>query len=93
MTDAYGQQPAFAPVQQLQDSSTLESQALSASFHQQNLVQVPGSDAMNVVSVHGRGVWQWWARSVPACSVLRRPGTPRRAGSLLVATGLHPLGG
>lgn len=53
MTDPYGQQTAFAPVQQLQDSSTLESQALSASFHQQSLLPVPGSDAMNVVSVRG----------------------------------------
>lgn len=86
MTDTYGQQPPLAPVQQLQDSSTLESQALSTSFHQQNLLQVPSSDAMNVVSVHGRGVWQRWAHSVLACSVLRRPGTPRRAGLLLVAT-------
>ncbi|XP_044897203.1 zinc finger protein 236 isoform X7 [Felis catus] len=50
VTDPYGQQTAFAPVQQLQDSSTLESQALSASFHQQSLLPVPGSDAMNVTT-------------------------------------------
>ncbi|XP_047554226.1 zinc finger protein 236 isoform X5 [Lutra lutra] len=50
VTDTYGQQPPFAPVQQLQDSSTLESQALSTSFHQQNLLQVPSSDAMNVTT-------------------------------------------
>ncbi|XP_077916289.1 zinc finger protein 236 isoform X7 [Halichoerus grypus] len=50
VTDTYSQQPTFAPVQQLQDSSTLESQALSTSFHQQNLLQVPSSDAMNVTA-------------------------------------------
>ncbi|XP_011231318.2 zinc finger protein 236 isoform X1 [Ailuropoda melanoleuca] len=50
VTDTYSQQPPFAPVQQLQDSSTLESQALSTSFHQQNLLQVPSSDAMNVTT-------------------------------------------
>ncbi|XP_027431698.2 zinc finger protein 236 isoform X11 [Zalophus californianus] len=50
VTDSYSQQPTFAPVQQLQDSSTLESQALSTSFHQQNLLQVPSSDAMNVTT-------------------------------------------
>ncbi|XP_032728099.1 zinc finger protein 236 isoform X4 [Lontra canadensis] len=50
VTDTYGQQPPFAPVQQLQDSSTLESQALSTSFHQQNLLQVPSSDAMSVTT-------------------------------------------
>lgn len=48
--DSYSQQSQFPPVQQLQDSSTLESQALSTSFHQQNLLQVPGSDAVSVVS-------------------------------------------
>ncbi|XP_045880876.1 zinc finger protein 236 isoform X5 [Meles meles] len=50
VTDTYDQQPPFAPVQQLQDSSTLESQALSAGFHQQNLLQVPSSDAMTVTA-------------------------------------------
>lgn len=38
-------------MQQLQDSSTLESQALSTSFHQQNLLPVPSADSMSVVSV------------------------------------------
>ncbi|XP_057554904.1 zinc finger protein 236 isoform X2 [Hippopotamus amphibius kiboko] len=47
VTDTYSQQTQFAPVQQLQDSSTLESQALSTSFHQQNLLPVPGSDTIN----------------------------------------------
>ena len=51
MTDAYNQQTQFPPVQQLQDSSTLESQALSTSFHQQNLLPVPSSDTINVVSI------------------------------------------
>ncbi|EPY85880.1 zinc finger protein 236 [Camelus ferus] len=50
VTDTYNQQTAFPPVQQLQDSSTLESQALSTSFHQQNLLQVPSSDTINVTT-------------------------------------------
>ncbi|XP_059751593.1 zinc finger protein 236 isoform X2 [Balaenoptera ricei] len=50
VTDAYNQQTQFPPVQQLQDSSTLESQALSTSFHQQNLLPVPSSDTINVAS-------------------------------------------
>ncbi|XP_047382257.1 zinc finger protein 236 isoform X1 [Sciurus carolinensis] len=50
VTDTYNQQTQFPPVQQLQDSSTLESQALSTSFHQQNLLQVPSSDTMNVAA-------------------------------------------
>ena len=50
VTDTYSQQTSFPPVQQLQDSSTLESQALSTSFHQQNLLQVPNSDAINVAT-------------------------------------------
>ncbi|OBS78543.1 hypothetical protein A6R68_19067 [Neotoma lepida] len=50
VTDTYNQQTPFPPVQQLQDSSTLESQALSTSFHQQNLLQVPSSDAINVAT-------------------------------------------
>ncbi|XP_014636988.1 PREDICTED: zinc finger protein 236 isoform X1 [Ceratotherium simum simum] len=50
VTDTYNQQTQFPPVQQLQDSSTLESQALSTSFHQQNLLQVPSSDTINVTT-------------------------------------------
>uniref|UniRef100_A0A8C5P1J0 Zinc finger protein 236 n=1 Tax=Jaculus jaculus TaxID=51337 RepID=A0A8C5P1J0_JACJA len=50
VTDTYNQQTQFTPVQQLQDSSTLESQALSTSFHQQNLLQDPSSDTMNVAT-------------------------------------------
>ncbi|XP_006874610.1 PREDICTED: zinc finger protein 236 [Chrysochloris asiatica] len=50
VADTYSQQPQFPPVQQLQDSSTLESQALSASFHQQTLLPVPGSDAISVTT-------------------------------------------
>uniref|UniRef100_A0A8D1JYZ5 Zinc finger protein 236 n=1 Tax=Sus scrofa TaxID=9823 RepID=A0A8D1JYZ5_PIG len=49
VTDTYNQQTQFPPVQQLQDSSTLESQALSTSFHQQNLLPVPSSDTINVI--------------------------------------------
>ncbi|XP_054984466.1 zinc finger protein 236 isoform X2 [Sorex araneus] len=48
VADAYSQQAPFPAVQQLQDSSTLESQALSTSFHQQNLLPVPSADAMSV---------------------------------------------
>ncbi|KAG8504363.1 Zinc finger protein 236, partial [Galemys pyrenaicus] len=48
VTDAYGQQAQFPPVQQLQDSSTLESQALSASLHPQDLLQAPTPDAVPV---------------------------------------------
>lgn len=55
MADTYNQPTPFPAVQQLQDSSTLESQALSTSFHQQNLLPVPSSDAMNVVRVVGAG--------------------------------------
>ncbi|XP_016070310.1 PREDICTED: zinc finger protein 236 [Miniopterus natalensis] len=50
VTDTYNQQPQFPPVQQLQDSSTLESQALSTSFHEQSLLPVPSSDPMNVTT-------------------------------------------
>ncbi|MEQ2291423.1 hypothetical protein AMECASPLE_013227 [Ameca splendens] len=37
-------QPQFSTVQQLQDSSTLESQALSSSYHPPNLLHVPSSE-------------------------------------------------
>lgn len=50
VADTYNQPAPFTAVQQLQDSSTLESQALSTSFHQQNLLPVPSSDAMNVAT-------------------------------------------
>ncbi|XP_028908899.1 zinc finger protein 236 isoform X2 [Ornithorhynchus anatinus] len=46
-SDSYSQQNPFPPVQQLQDSSTLESQALSTSFHPQNLLQVSGTEPLN----------------------------------------------
>nr|XP_015212650.1 PREDICTED: zinc finger protein 236 isoform X2 [Lepisosteus oculatus] len=44
IADGFTQQPPFSAVQQLQDSSTLESQALSSSYHQQNLLQVSGAE-------------------------------------------------
>ncbi|XP_035866033.1 zinc finger protein 236 isoform X1 [Phyllostomus discolor] len=44
VTDSYSQPAPFPPVQQLQDSSALEAQALSASFHGQGLLPVPGSE-------------------------------------------------
>lgn len=54
VTDTYSQQTQFPPVQQLQDSSSLESQALSTSFHQQSLLPVAGSEPVDVVGVYGR---------------------------------------
>ncbi|XP_034981147.1 zinc finger protein 236 isoform X1 [Zootoca vivipara] len=50
VNDGYSQQNQFPAVQQLQDSSTLESQALSTSYHQPNLLQVPAPDAINVTT-------------------------------------------
>ncbi|XP_066209598.1 zinc finger protein 236 isoform X3 [Saccopteryx leptura] len=50
VTDTYSQQPPFPPVQQLQDSSTLESQALATSFHEQGLLPVPSSEPMAVTT-------------------------------------------
>lgn len=44
MADGFSQQPQFPTVQQLQDSSTLESQALSSSYHSQNLLHVPSTE-------------------------------------------------
>lgn len=52
VADTYSPQTQFPAVQQLQDSSTLESQALSTSFHQQNLLPVPSSDPIGTVSPH-----------------------------------------
>ncbi|XP_046907292.1 zinc finger protein 236-like isoform X2 [Hypomesus transpacificus] len=43
ITESYAQ-PQFTNVQQLQDSSTLESQALSSSYPPQNLLHVPSSE-------------------------------------------------
>ncbi|KAF7245189.1 hypothetical protein EYD10_08660 [Varanus komodoensis] len=48
VNDGYSQPNQFPAVQQLQDSSTLESQALSTSYHQPNLLQVPTPDTINV---------------------------------------------
>ncbi|XP_053103138.1 zinc finger protein 236 isoform X2 [Hemicordylus capensis] len=50
VNDGYSQPNQFPAVQQLQDSSTLESQALSTSYHQPNLLQVPTSDPINVTT-------------------------------------------
>ncbi|XP_067888593.1 zinc finger protein 236-like isoform X3 [Heterodontus francisci] len=50
ITDSFGQQGQFTAVQQLQDSSSLESQALTPSYHQQSLLQVPTTDSINVTS-------------------------------------------
>uniref|UniRef100_A0A668AVE7 Zinc finger protein 236 n=1 Tax=Myripristis murdjan TaxID=586833 RepID=A0A668AVE7_9TELE len=43
ITEGYSQSQ-FSTVQQLQDSSTLESQALSSSYHPQNLLHVPSAE-------------------------------------------------
>ncbi|XP_060039807.1 zinc finger protein 236 isoform X2 [Erinaceus europaeus] len=48
VADGLGAQPQFLPVQQLQASSSLESQALAASFHPQALLPGAGADAPGV---------------------------------------------
>ncbi|XP_030338107.1 zinc finger protein 236 isoform X11 [Strigops habroptila] len=50
VNDSYNQQTQFPAVQQLQDSSTLESQALSTSYHPPALLQVPNTDTINVTT-------------------------------------------
>uniref|UniRef100_A0A803YC83 C2H2-type domain-containing protein n=1 Tax=Meleagris gallopavo TaxID=9103 RepID=A0A803YC83_MELGA len=50
VNESYNQQTQFPAVQQLQDSSTLESQALSTSYHPPSLLQVPNTDAINVTA-------------------------------------------
>uniref|UniRef100_A0A8C8REQ8 Zinc finger protein 236 n=1 Tax=Pelusios castaneus TaxID=367368 RepID=A0A8C8REQ8_9SAUR len=50
VNESYNQQNQFSAVQQLQDSSTLESQALSTSYHQPNLLQVPNTETINVTT-------------------------------------------
>nr|XP_057908770.1 zinc finger protein 236-like isoform X1 [Doryrhamphus excisus] len=47
MTDSSYNQGQFSTVQQLQDSSTLESQALSSSYHPPNLLHVPNAEVTN----------------------------------------------
>ncbi len=49
ITESSYNQPQFSTVQQLQDSSTLESQALSSSYHPPNLLHVSTAE---VVSHH-----------------------------------------
>ncbi|KAM8966935.1 zinc finger protein 236 [Pelodytes ibericus] len=49
-TDGFSQQGQFPAVQQLQDSSTLESQALSTSYQQPTLLEVPTTDTINVTT-------------------------------------------
>ncbi|XP_018411031.1 PREDICTED: zinc finger protein 236 [Nanorana parkeri] len=49
VTDGFSQQTSFPAVQQLQDSSTLESQALSTSYQQPTLMEVP-TDTINVTA-------------------------------------------
>uniref|UniRef100_A0A671WLP4 Zinc finger protein 236 n=1 Tax=Sparus aurata TaxID=8175 RepID=A0A671WLP4_SPAAU len=47
ITDSSYNQPQFSTVQQLQDSSTLESQALSSSYHPPNLLHVSSAEVTN----------------------------------------------
>ncbi|KAG7256039.1 hypothetical protein CRUP_020062, partial [Coryphaenoides rupestris] len=47
IAEGYTQQPHFSTVQQLQDSSTLESQALSSSYHPQTLLHVTSSEVVS----------------------------------------------
>ncbi|KAM7420296.1 hypothetical protein PAMA_014824 [Pampus argenteus] len=47
ITESSYNQPQFSTVQQLQDSSTLESQALSSSYHPPNLLHVSSSEVTN----------------------------------------------
>uniref|UniRef100_A0AAQ5YA70 C2H2-type domain-containing protein n=1 Tax=Amphiprion ocellaris TaxID=80972 RepID=A0AAQ5YA70_AMPOC len=47
ITEPSYNQPQFSTVQQLQDSSTLESQALSSSYHPPNLLHVPSAEVTN----------------------------------------------
>uniref|UniRef100_A0ACB8FD43 Uncharacterized protein n=1 Tax=Sphaerodactylus townsendi TaxID=933632 RepID=A0ACB8FD43_9SAUR len=50
VNDGYSQPNQFPAVQQLQDSSTLESQALSTNYHQPNLLQVSTAETINVTT-------------------------------------------
>ncbi|XP_053570824.1 zinc finger protein 236 isoform X2 [Bombina bombina] len=50
VTDGFSQHPQFPAVQQLQDSSTLESQALSTSYQQPALLEVSSADTINVAA-------------------------------------------
>eukprot|EP00064_Thunnus_orientalis_P014040 superscaffoldBa00002383_g14081 len=47
ITESSYNQTQFSTVQQLQDSSTLESQALSSSYHPPNLLHVPSAEVTN----------------------------------------------
>ncbi|KAK2910564.1 zinc finger protein 236-like isoform X1 [Channa argus] len=47
ITESSYNQPPFSTVQQLQDSSTLESQALSSSYHPPNLLHVSSAEVTN----------------------------------------------
>ncbi|KAM3614930.1 uncharacterized protein V6R79_020939 [Siganus canaliculatus] len=47
ITESSYSQPQFSAVQQLQDSSTLESQALSSSYHPPNLLHVSSAEVTN----------------------------------------------
>ncbi|XP_077455231.1 zinc finger protein 236 isoform X1 [Stigmatopora argus] len=52
MTESSYSQSQFSTVQQLQDSSTLESQALSSSFNTPNLLHVPNAEVTNGLLQH-----------------------------------------
>ncbi|KAJ7405953.1 hypothetical protein BTVI_67104 [Pitangus sulphuratus] len=68
VNDSYNQQTQFPAVQQLQDSSTLESQALSTSYHPPALLQVPNTDTINVVSTARRQASLFWVQWCEYCN-------------------------
>lgn len=47
VTESSYNHPQFSTVQQLQDSSTLESQALSSSYHPPNLLHVSSTEVVS----------------------------------------------
>ncbi|XP_028834618.1 zinc finger protein 236 isoform X2 [Denticeps clupeoides] len=61
IAEAFSTQPQFSTVQQLQDSSTLESQALSSSYHPQNVLHI-NSEANSLLQDEPQGDLQLSAR-------------------------------
>lgn len=49
VTESSYNHPQFSTVQQLQDSSTLESQALSSSYHPPNLLHVSSTEVVSKI--------------------------------------------
>lgn len=67
MTESSYSQPQFSTVQQLQDSSTLESQALSSSYHQPNLLHVSAAEVVSwwavCLETHSHVPHNYWVKS------------------------------